>query len=321
MHLILNIGKTSGLKVAQFLRSNLNTEAKLTYPYLDNAKKLLLEVMNIRGNSFLNYFIGKNIKRVTWDGDNVGAPTHGELFCSDFSNYLPDDTNNAVGDYDVYNSGVSVIGKEGPLPDAYARYIIEFYKEPKVGEDLNLFVTFQGLANFSSIDSYLSSAVTGGDIAGINEYTDTTAAGYFDPPLNTNTFTPEAASGELSFSYKPWSGSGGHSVISFGTSKTGTGTAVTAQVLPAGHYYLYTIDTFSGAIGDIIGNPININQVTVVAVARRVVSSASGSMLATLWSIDAPEKISFSNIFTIQYKNGDTSYPPSECAYMIVQTS
>jgi len=319
MHLILNIGKTSGLKVAQFLRSNLNTEAKLTYPYLDNAKKLLLEVMNIRGNSFLNYFIGKNIKRVTWDGDNVSSPTHGELFCSDFSNYLPDDTNTSVGDYDVYNSGVSVIGKEGPLPDAYARYIVEFNKEPKAGEDLNLFVTFQGLANFSTIDSYLSSSVTGGDISGINQYTDTTAAGYFDPPLNTNTFTPETADG--AFSYKPWSGSGGHSGMTFSTSKTGTGTAVTANSLPAGHYYLFTIDTFSGAIGDIIGNPININQVTVVAVGRRVVSSTAGSMLATLWSIEVPASVSFATIFYVQYKNGETIYPPNECAHMILQTS
>lgn len=323
MHLILNIGKSTGLKVAQFLRSNLSTEAKLTYPYLDSAKKLLLEVTNIRGNNFLNYFIGKNIKRVTWDGDNVSTPTHGELFCSDFSRYLDDDANQTAGDYDVYNSGVSVISKEGPLPDAYARYIIEFNKEPKPGEDLNLFVTFQGLANFQSIDNYLSSAVTGADISNINLYTDTTALGYFDPPLNTNTFTPVSSDGAYVYSHKDWSSpKATNSGMIMSASSTTFGTIISANRLPAGHYYMYTIDFFSDV--DMTGasaTPININDVTVISIGHRSNGSSNGSIVATLWSINVPADVSFTNIFSIKYVKASTHYPSSEQAFMITKTS
>jgi len=317
MHLILNIGKNTGLKVAQFLRSNLNTEAKLTYPYLDNAKKLLLEVMNIRGNSFLNYFIGKNIKRVTWDGDNVSSPTHGELFCSDFSNYLPDDTNTAVGNYDVYNSGVSVIGKEGPLPDAYARYIIEFNREPKAGEDLNLFVTFQGLANFSSIDNYLSTSVTGGDVSTLNLYNDTTSNGYFDPPLNTDTFTPISPG---AFSYKPWGGDGYQSGMRFSTIPQTNYTEVNAIDLPAGHYYLYTMDFFTSNLYSPTISAINITDITVLMVEKKFVHNADYSLVDCLWSIDVPNDLANVAIFGIDYlQNGDHKGPESS-AHMIVKT-
>lgn len=318
MHLILNIGKNTGLKVAQFLRSNLNTEAKLTYPYLDNAKKLLLEVMNIRGNSFLNYFIGKNIKRVTWDGDNVSSPTHGELFCSDFSNYLPDDTNTAVGNYDVYNSGVSVIGKEGPLPDAYARYIIEFNREPKAGEDLNLFVTFQGLANFSSIDNYLSTSVTGGDISTLNIYNDTTSNGYFDPPLNTNTFTPISPG---AYSYKAWGSIGSQSGMRFSTIPQTNYTEVNAIDLPAGHYYLYTMDFFTSNLYSPTISAINVTDATVFKVEQKYVHNADYSLVDCLWSINVPNDLSNVAIFGIDYLQNGSHVGPESSAHMIVKAS
>lgn len=316
--MILNIGKTSGLKVAQFLRSNLNTEAKLTYPFADSAKKLLLEVMNIKGNDFLNYFIGKNIKRVTWDGDNVSSPTHGELFCSDFSNYLSDDKNDTAGVYDVYNSGVSVIEKSGPLPDAYARYIIEFNREPKVGEDLNLFVTFQGLANFSSIDNYLSSSVTGGDISTLNLYNDTTVDGYFDPPLNTNTFTPVSPG---AYSYKPWGYDGYQSGMMFSVIPQSNYTEVNGIDLPAGHYYLYTMDFFLNKLYTPTVSAINITGVTVMKVDSKFVNSAETTLIDCLWTISVPEHLTNVAIFGIDYLQNGSHYGPSSSAYMIVKTS
>lgn len=318
MHLILNIGKNSGLKVAQFLRSNLNTEAKLTYPYLDNAKKLLLEVMNIKGNDFLNYFIGKNIKRVTWDGDNVAAPTHGELFCSDFSSYLADDKNDTAGDYDVYNAGLSVIEKSGPLPDAYARYIIEFDREPKVNEDLNLFVTFQGLANFSSIDQYLSTAVTGGDTSTTNLYNDTTTNGYFDPPLNTNTFTPVSAG---AYSYKPWGASGSQSGMRFSTIPQTNYTEVNAIDLPAGHYYLYTMDFFTDNLYSPTISAINVTDVTVLKVEQNYVNNAEHTLVDCLWSINVPNSLANVAIFGIDYLQNGSHKGPESSAHMIVKTS
>lgn len=318
MHLILNIGKRSGLKVAQFLRSNLNTEAKLTYPYLDSAKKLLLEVMNIKGNDFLNYFIGKNIKRVTWDGDNVAAPTHGELFCSDFSSYLADDKNDTSGDYDVYNAGLSVIEKSGPLPDAYARYIIEFDREPKVNEDLNLFVTFQGLANFSSIDQYLSTAVTGGDTSTTNQYNDTTANGYFDPPLNTTTFTPISSG---AFSYKPWGASGYQVGMMFSTIPQNTYTEVNAIDLPAGHYYLYTMDFFTDNLYSPTISTINVTDVTVLKVEQKFVHNADYSLVDCLWSISVPNNLANVAIFGIDYLQNGNHKGPESSAHMIVKTS
>lgn len=274
--------------------------------------------MNIKGNDFLNYFIGKNIKRVTWDGDNISNPTHGELFCSDFSNYLSDDKNDTSGNYDVYNSGVSVIGKSGPLPDAYARYIIEFDREPKVGEDLNLFVTFQGLANFSSINEYLSSAVTGGDITTINQYNDTTADGYFDPPLNTNTFTPVSSG---AFSYKPWAVSGNSSGMSFSTTPRSTYTEVNAINLPAGHYYLYTMDFFTSNLYSPTISAVAVTDVTVVKVDSKAVNNAEYSLVDCLWSISVPADITNVEIFKIDYLQNGNHVGPNSSANMIVKTS
>lgn len=274
--------------------------------------------MNIRGNDFLNYFIGKNIKRVTWDGDNVSNPTHGELFCSDFSNYLSDDKNDTSGVYDVYNSGVSVIGKEGPLPDAYARYIIEFNREPKVGEDLNLFVTFQGLANFTSINNYLSTSVTGGDTSTLNLYNDTTTDGYFDPPLNTNTFTPVSPG---AYSYKPWSASGYQSGMMFSTIPQTTYTEVNGIDLPAGHYYLYTMDFFSNNLYSPTISAINITNCTVMKVASKYVNNADYTLINCLWSIDVPDDLANVAIFGIDYLQNGNHIGPESSAHMIVKTS
>lgn len=301
------------------MRSNLNTEAKLTYPYLDNAKKLLLEVMNIKGNDFLNYFVGKNIKRVTWDGDNVSSPTHGELFCSDFSNYLSDDKNEASGTYDVYNAGLSVIEKSGPLPDAYARYIIEFDREPKVGEDLNLFVTFQGLANFNSIDEYLSSSVTGGDTSTLNLYNDTTTNGYFDPPLNTNTFTPVSTG---AYSYKPWATSGYNSGMNLSTVARSAYTEVNAIDVPAGHYYLVTMDLFNEQLhSSTLPTAINATDATVMKYASQTVVGGSYTMICCYWSIDVPADLANRELFRIDYVYNGHHYGPSSSANMIVKTS
>lgn len=274
--------------------------------------------MNIRGNNFLNYFIGKNIKRVTWDGDNVSSPTHGELFCSDFSNYLSDDKNDTSGVYDVYNSGVSVIGKEGPLPDAYARYIIEFNREPKVGEDLNLFVTFQGLANFSSIDNYLSTSVTGGDTSTLNLYNDTTTDGYFDPPLNTTTFTPVSPG---AFSYKPWDASGYQSGMMFSTIPQSNYTEVNGIDLPAGHYYLYTMDYFTANLYSPTISAINITDCNVLKVETKYVHNSDYSLVDCLWSIEVPNDLTNVAIFGIDYLQNGNHEGPESSAHMIVKTS
>lgn len=310
MHIILNIAHDTGLKVSQFLRSNPGTEAFFTYPFDNNYKKLLLEVLNIRGNDFLNYFIGKNIKSVTWDGDNVSSPTHDELFCSDFSNYLPDDTNYTAGDYDVYNSGVSVISKTGPLPNAHARYIIEFNKVPKAGESLNLFITFQGLANFTSLDSYLSSSVTGGDSSDINQYTDTTAVGYISPPLNTNTFTPLS---ESTYAYKPWAVSGYNTVMEVTCTPYTYGTMVHALTLPAGQYVLVTADSFDTTATELVVGTQNIaSELTVTDINRK----KSNSLITTFWLVNASRAFSSSILFYITYKNAaQQRVLPTECGF------
>lgn len=275
--------------------------------------------MNIKGNDFLNYFVGKNIKRVTWDGDNVSNPTHGELFCSDFSNYLSDDKNETSGNFDVYNAGLSVIEKSGPLPDAYARYIIEFEREPKVGEDLNLFVTFQGLANFNGINEYLSSAVTGGDTSTLNLYNDTTANGYFDPPLNTNTFTPVSAG---AYSYKPWATSGSDSGMSFSTIARSAYTEVNAINLPAGHYYLVTMDIFNEQLHSSTSiSAIDVTGVTAFRVASQTVIGGSYSMICCYWSINVAADLENEEIFKIDYSYNGHHYGPSSSGNMIVKTS
>jgi hypothetical protein len=314
LHIILNITNTAGLKVAQFLRSYSGTEATFTYPYLNNLKKLLLEVENIRGNDFLNYFIGKNIKRVTWDGDNVSSPTHDELFCSDFSNYIPDDTNYATGDYDVYNSSLSVIEKTGPLPNAYARYIIEFNRAPRPGEDLNLFISFQGLANFTSIDSYLSNAVTGADIQGINEYTNTTTLGYAEPPLNTNTFTPLQPT---TYAYKTWDGTEGVYGVRIVPVPTTGGMIYTTSNITAGDYIMMTCDSTYGAADDANRSNVHSN-IRVERLDMNIQSSSSYSQVACFWSIHVSTDITgAADLFTIRYANGSSAASTANNSFAI----
>lgn len=251
----------------------------------------------------MNYFVGKNIKRVTWDGDNVSSPTHDELFCSDFSNYIPDDTNYATGDYDVYNSSLSVIEKTGPLPNANARYIIEFDRAPRPGEDLNLFITFQGLANFTSVDSYLSNAVTGADIQGINEYTNTTTLGYAEPPLNTTTFTPLQ---NTTYAYKTWDNTEGVYGVRIIPVPFNGGVNITSSNIPAGDYILFTCDSTYGAVDDV--NRVNVHSnIRVDRLDKNIQSSSTYSQVACFWKIHVSNSISAAaDLFTIKYANGSS---------------
>lgn len=262
----------------------------------------------------MNYFVGKNIKRVTWDGDNVSSPTHDELFCSNFSNYIPDDADYATGDYDVYNSSLSVIEKTGPLPNAYARYVIEFDRPPRAGEDLNLFITFQGLANFTSIDSYLSNAVTGADIQGINEYTNTTALGYSEPPLNTNTFNPLQPT---TYDYKTWDNVSGVYGISLVPVPMTGGVTYTTSSLPAGEYIMVTCDSTYGAVDDVIISNIDSN-IQVERLDKDIQSASTYSMVATFWHITVDVPVDRAcDLFTIKYRHGSDYSSTANNAYAI----
>lgn len=216
---------------------------------------------------------------------------------------MSDDTSYSAGDYDVYNSGLSIIEKTGPLPNAYARYIVEFNKAPRAGEDLNLFVTFQGLANFSSIDSYLSNSVTGADITDINLYTNTTELGYFEPPLNTNTFNPIPTT---NYSYKTWNGTAGVYGTSIVLVPLTGGVTVTTQNITAGEYVMVVVSSTYGSVDDV--NRVNVHSnARVERLDKDIQTSSSYSMVATYWNVTVNNDITAAaDLFTIKYANGES---------------
>lgn len=187
MHVFVNLNGQR-IKVIQYIRSLPGVEAYFTRPYLNDAKKLLLEVSGFLAGNYLYTFVGKNIKRVTWEGEDVQLPPHDELFQSGFATYGDDDTNETEGDYDVYNSGVSIVHKAGPI-DQRAKYCIEFKKEPSVKEPINLYIACQGMGDFDTIGPFLSDAVSGADVTTCNDFNNE-EADYIEPALNNATFTP-----------------------------------------------------------------------------------------------------------------------------------
>jgi len=158
---------------------------------------MLVNVAGLATGQYFNTFIGKDIKRVTWNGGSSSSPpAHDELFAGSFDEYGLDDANYSRGDYNVYNSTVSVINKAGPL-DNYASYIVEFDRAPTASEPINFFINFQGMASFDQIGPYLANDYTLNNTtySDASTYTDTTSEGYAEPPLNVSTFTPTATEG------------------------------------------------------------------------------------------------------------------------------
>lgn len=142
----------------------------------------------IKGLKLAKYLVtvlGTNIKKVTWDGDQVELSFQGGS-----RSYLEEDVNETEGNYDSMNSAVSVIDKVGPL-DNNAPYIVEFKNAPKPEEWANFMISCQGLGNNIQISDLYTTPVgesgTTIDDYYNNQYSTTTE---MVPNSNGSTFTP-----------------------------------------------------------------------------------------------------------------------------------
>lgn len=202
---------------------------------------MLVNVAGLATGQYFNTFVGKDIKRVTWNGGSPSSPpSHDELFAGSYDEYGLDDANYARGDYNVYNSTVSVINKAGPL-DNYASYIVEFDRAPTSDEPINFFINFQGMASFDQIGPYLADSYKLNDTtySDIPQMTDSTADGYAEPPLNLSTFSPSIATGVSivsSANYLTHQGGVAEYVYTPAISKANK--SLYSESLPAGNYVL-----------------------------------------------------------------------------------
>lgn len=204
-------------------------------------KKMLVNVAGLATGQYFNTFIGKDIKRVTWNGGNSSSPPqHDELFAGSFDEYGLDDANETRGDYNVYNSTVSVINKAGPL-DNYASYIVEFDRTPTSTEPVNFFINFQGMASFDQIGPYLANNYTLNNhtYSDASAITDSTSDGYAEPPLNLTTFTPVAGNGvSIVCANSMNAHQGGVAEFVYTPAITRYSKSISTESLPAGNYLM-----------------------------------------------------------------------------------
>lgn len=152
--------------------------------------------------------------------------------------------------------------------------------------------------------------MTGGDSSDINQYTDTTAAGYISPPLNTDTFTPLS---ESTYAFKPWAVSGDDKVMEVSCTPYTYGTMVHAVKLPAGQYILVTADSFdTNATELVVGTQSIASDLTVTDINRK----KSNSLITTFWTINASRAFSATILFYVTYKNAaQQRVLPTECGF------
>lgn len=182
---IAGIGPNQVIKVLNTLRSTLQIGIDFLYPYQNDNKKLRFTIKGLKLAKYLVTVLGTNIKKVTWDGDQVELSFQGGS-----RSYLEEDTNETEGDYDSLNSAVSVIDKIGPL-DNNAPYIIEFRKEPKPEEWANFMISCQGIGSSVQISDLYTTPV-GEDGTVIDDYynNDYSTTTEMTPNYNGSTFTP-----------------------------------------------------------------------------------------------------------------------------------
>lgn len=183
--MIAGIGPNQVIKVLNTLRSTLQIGIDFLYPYQNDNKKLRFTIKGLKLAKYLVTVLGTNIKKVTWDGDQVELSFQGGS-----RSYLEEDVNETEGDYDSLNSAVSVIDKVGPL-DNNAPYIVEFKKAPKPEEWANFMISCQGLGgNIQISDLYTTPGGESGtsiDDYYNNQYSSTSE---MTPNSNGSTFTP-----------------------------------------------------------------------------------------------------------------------------------